>query len=286
MIGYKFNGDPLALDSFLDAIELLKDLCEVPNRATLRKFIMTRLEGKAREAIVNEPNSTDDIVRQLKESIKTEPSKVIEGRILALRAEKTSLTKFAERAEELADQFRRSLIVEGFSREKAKELAIDKTVEMCRKSAKNDSVRTVIISGKFSEPKEVIAKMIVEINNLKADRVSAQYTHKGNDNNNNRGGFNRGRGGSHRGNYDRNSNSNRQNGYNNHNGNRSNNNNYSGHSNGHRGGSNNHSNNNRGRGHWQNNNNNNRSNEQTIRLVTGNENRSGNSEQSQNQSQN
>ncbi|XP_055308406.1 putative uncharacterized protein DDB_G0286901, partial [Sitodiplosis mosellana] len=178
MIGYRYNGDPLNLDSFLDAVDLLKELCERPNVDIMRKFVMTRLEGTAREAIVVEPQTVDDIIRQLKANIKTESSKVIEGRILALRADKSSLTKFAEQAEALAEQFRRSLCVEGFSKEKAKEMAVEKTVEMCRRSAKNDIVKAVIAASKFTEPKEVVAKMIVEINNVKQDKPHNSYTHK------------------------------------------------------------------------------------------------------------
>lgn len=180
-INYKFDGDPMKLDSFLDAIDLLSELCEPQNDAILLKFLMTRLEGKAREAMIKKPENLNEIITQLKAAVKTESSKVIEGRMLALRADKTNLTKFAERGEELAEQYRRSLINEGFPKEKAKEFAIEKTVELCRKSARSPTVVSIIASTKFSEPKEVIAKMIVEINNLKQLRSSSQYTHK-NDN--------------------------------------------------------------------------------------------------------
>lgn len=128
---------------------------------------MTRLEGNAREAIIAPPEKPNDIITQLKAFIKTESSKVIEGRMLALRADKTSLTKFAERAEEFAEQFRRSLCVEGFSKQKAKELSVEKTVELCRKTARSETVTAIIASTKFNEAKKVIAKMIVEINTVK-----------------------------------------------------------------------------------------------------------------------
>lgn len=183
-INYRYDGNPLNLESFIDAIELLKELCDVHNEAILLKFLMTRLEGKAREAILETPKEPDDIINQLKAAIKTEPSKVIEGRMLALRSDKTNLTKFAERAEELAEEYRRSLCNEGFSKAKAKELSIEKTVELCRKNTRSDTVNSIIASKQFSEPKEVIAKMIIEINNLKQFRNSSQYPHKNNNNKN------------------------------------------------------------------------------------------------------
>lgn len=44
-INYRYNGDPLNLDSFIDGIELLIELCEEQNQRILLKFLMTRLEG-------------------------------------------------------------------------------------------------------------------------------------------------------------------------------------------------------------------------------------------------
>ena len=285
-ISFRYNGDPLNLDSFIDSVELLKDFCEPQNNGTMRKFVMTRLEGTAREAIVTTPQTVDDIIQQLRANIKTESSKVIEGRILALRADKSSLTKFAEQAEALADQFRRSLCVEGFSKEKAKEMAVEKTVEMCRRSAKNDTVKAVIAASKFTEPKEVVAKMIVEINNVKQDKPHNSYTHKfnrqnnGNNNNNNGRNFN---------NNDRTQRfqNNRQNGrgnWRNNGHNNGGNNNNRAHNNNNR--SNNHGhNNNRNQnynGNYYNGNNSNRnSNQAEIRLMTGNETHPGNGGQSQ-----
>lgn len=74
-------------------------ISEAENARIFLKFVMTRLEGLAREAIVVDPTSVDDIVKQLKESIKPESSKVIEGRILALRADRTKREKFINRTE-------------------------------------------------------------------------------------------------------------------------------------------------------------------------------------------
>lgn len=83
----KYDGDPMGLDSFLDAVSLLQSLCKEQNTAILTKFLLTRLEGEAREAIETTPKDADDIVEQLKARIRSEPSKVVEGRLLALRAD-------------------------------------------------------------------------------------------------------------------------------------------------------------------------------------------------------
>lgn len=260
-IGSRYGGDPISLASFCDAVELLKDLTDEDNKVLLLKYVKTKLEGKAREIVGDEPASVDDIIKSLKESIKPESSKVIEGRILALRADKSSLIKFSEQAEKLAEQFQRSLCVEGYSKEKAKEITIAKTVEMCRKSARNDTVKSVLAASAFSDAKEVIAKMITEINNVKQEKPTTSYGHKYPNNNKNNSQHSNGnrnhsqnhKGGNGRKNY---SQSNHRNGQN---GNRNYNNNYN-------------SQNNRG------NYSGNRSqNEQPVRMVSGNESNPGNS---------
>lgn len=53
-INYRYSGDPLGLDTFIDGIELLDELCEEQNKQILLRFLKTRLEGRARELINNE----------------------------------------------------------------------------------------------------------------------------------------------------------------------------------------------------------------------------------------
>lgn len=268
-IDYKYDGDPTGLDTFIDAIDLLSEVCETDNTSTLLKFIMTRLEGKAREAIMTTPKTVTEISTQLRNSIKTESSKVIQGKILALRAEKTNLTKFADRAEELSEQYRRSLIDEGFSKEKAKELSVEKTVELCIKQSRHDRLKSILASKTFSEPKDVIAKMIIEINNLNLDRQSSQNSSKNGNQNRFGKNFQQNRSSRSNGqNYNNNSSQNRgsnRSGQSNNSNNRSNGNG--------RSGQNNYS---QGQSRTFTNNNFRRSNEQTVRTISGNQMNPGN----------
>lgn len=273
-INYKFGGDPLALDSFIDAIKLLTSLCRAPNNAICVQYIMTKLEGEAREAIETAPTTTQEIIDQLKNHIKPESSKVIEGRILALRADKTNLTTFSQRAEELAEQYRRSLCNEGYSKDKAKELAIERTVDLCRRSARSGQVKTIVAATPFKDPKEVIAKMIVAINNVKLDKAAAQNTSKHNNfhNKNPHNKSNKPNNGNYHGQQynNRNSGASTSQNYNN---NRQNN----GNGNGNRSGRNNNNNQNSRTFYNSNNNSNNRrQNEQPLRYYSGNETNPGN----------
>lgn len=91
--------------------------------------MLTKLEGKALEAVDSSDNLTA-IVESLKKNIKPDSSKVVLGRMLAMKLNKLGSQEYAAKAEELAEALQRSLIIEGINREKAKEMVIDKTVEI------------------------------------------------------------------------------------------------------------------------------------------------------------
>lgn len=162
ILNSKFAGDPLKLESFINEVELVKSICERPNVAISVRFIKSRLEGKALECLPETVDDVDTIIRALKANIKTESSKVVEGKMLALRLIKGNFSDFAKKAEELAENFRRSLVVEGISKAKAEEMAIDKTVDLCRQTSHSDVVKAVLSAGAYDSPSGVIAKFITQ----------------------------------------------------------------------------------------------------------------------------
>lgn len=170
-IRVNYAGDPLALAPFVASIELMKEMADGnANLLTLlRRFILAKLEGYAAEVIPAEVASIDEIVNNLKAKIKPESSKVIEGRMMALRADRSNLQDYCKKAEELADALRRSLVIDGIPLAKAEEMTIDKTVELCRANAQNNVVKSVLASTKFTNPKEVIAKFVIESNTTKQE---------------------------------------------------------------------------------------------------------------------
>lgn len=189
-INKPFNGDPLSLTSFINSIKLLQTVATTANLQTLlQTFILTRLESKALEAIPQNPASIEAIIE-----IRPDNSKVVEGRLLALKNAGKNMIDFAKEAENLADAFKRALIVEGVSDNKANEMTIDKTIEMCRQSTQSALVKAVVSSAKFDQPKDVIAKFITETNNEKKEHQVLSFKTRGNSNyynNNNRGNFSR-----------------------------------------------------------------------------------------------
>lgn len=113
VLNYKLNGDPLKLESFIADVELVESLAEEPQKPLCLRLVKAKLEGKALECLPAEVTTVKDITDALQEQIKPESSKVVQGKIMALRLQKSDYAKFSKEAEELAEAFRRSLIVEG-----------------------------------------------------------------------------------------------------------------------------------------------------------------------------
>lgn len=216
-----FGGNPLELTAFLNGIKLLQTIAADGNHADfLKTFIMTKLEGKALEAIPTNAQNVDEIIAALQEAIKPDNSKVIAGRMTALHVQQGNYVEFAKNVELLSDAFRRALIVEGIPQPKAQEMTIDKTVELCRASAKSQLVKSVLASTSFKTPNEVVAKLVVEqttetkeaqILSFKTNRYKSggrgNRNYRGNYNNNNNNNRNVARNGNNQ-NYNNNNNRN------------------------------------------------------------------------------
>lgn len=88
----------------------------------------------------------------------------------ALRFTPSKSQDFSKETELLAEALQRTLIIEGMTKEKAKEETIEKTIEICRKSAHSDVVRSILGASSFSTPQEVISKFIVENTTDKSEK--------------------------------------------------------------------------------------------------------------------
>lgn len=280
IINYKYNGDPLKLESFLSDIELVCDLAEEPNEDLCLKFIRAKLEAKALECMPEKIDSIDILTDALKQYIKPDTPKVVEGKLMALRLDKGNYTKFGEQLEKLSEAFRRSLISQGMTKALAQEMTISKTVEVCRKSTKSEIVKSVLAAATFDKPETVIAKFVTESDTARKEYKEAQaakLAKSGNNSNNknfknsNRFNKNNQQQGQNRNNSNFNRNG-QNNGYQHNNQNRNNN-------------SNNNSNRNNNNRQGGNNNYRNNRNEHTIRVVTGDaqSNNTNNNNQNENQ---
>lgn len=182
-----YSGDPLSLTGFTDSVKLLNTLADSNElKEFLASFIKTKLEARARE-IVATANTVKDILAALEAGIKPDNSKVIEGRMLSLRLSLPTQEDFIEKTEKLSDAFRRALISEGISQNKANEMTVTKTIELCRKNTHSDLIKAVLESTHFDTPKEVIAKLVTEVDKTKAERNILTYRAQPRHDNNIRG---------------------------------------------------------------------------------------------------
>lgn len=184
-----YDGSFGTLKSFINAINLLKSLAgsDAEKKTALLTFILTKLDQKALEKIPDDVEDIDIIIQCLKDKIKPDTAKVVEGRMIALTADNKPILEFQKEAEELAEQYQRSLVVEGTPLKVAEKQAIEKTVELCRKNSRSIEVRAVLNAAHFSSPSEVIAKMATTIDTVKNE--SAQNRFKKNDKTKNKNTF-------------------------------------------------------------------------------------------------
>ncbi|XP_065370876.1 myb-like protein P [Calliphora vicina] len=180
IIRENYNGNPLTLNSFIDKINLIEEITAPNLNTCLISFIKSKLDGKAREVLPNQIISTDQIKDILKNRIKPDSSIVVAGRIAALNIKQNNYTDFAKNVEDLADALERSLVIEGITREKAHEMAIDQTISVCRANAKSDMVKAILASTTFKEPKDVVAKLIIEDSNTENHSQVLSMRYNGN----------------------------------------------------------------------------------------------------------
>lgn len=164
ILNYKYEGDPDKLESFIADIEFLESMSKPETKDVCLRYIRHKIAGRAIECL---PASADtkevkDFVDALRKEIKPEPSSNIENKFTTLRVVRGDLEKFAEDTEKLAESFRRSLVLEGFTRQKASEMAIRKTQELCRRTSRSEAAKAVIDGNKYDTPSDVVSTFLAQ----------------------------------------------------------------------------------------------------------------------------
>lgn len=169
-LNYKFSGEYTKLASFVNDITMLNEVVEDTNKDFFLKILKARLEGKAIEAINDNVRDFDSFVKEVEAVSQPDSSEVVEGKLLALRIDKMSVAKFTKQCEELTQALRNSYISEKHTKEKATELTIKKTVEVCRRQARTEAVRSVLGAATFTSPSAVVSRLVTEQNTVNKER--------------------------------------------------------------------------------------------------------------------
>lgn len=178
-----YDGDPMGLQTFVTGVEIARDFATTDAlRRKLVTYVKGRLDGRARELITDEIETIEDLIDKLKDKIRPESSKVIEARIASLQYSIERQEEFANRAGELANALRRTLIIEGMTARKANELVIDRTIQLCRKNTHSNVVRAVLSAATFETAQEVVAKLITSNDEcVKEERMAWYQSNKDDD---------------------------------------------------------------------------------------------------------
>lgn len=269
ILNYKYGGNPLKLNGFIRDVKIVRKLAKSEEtKEFCVEYVLSHLEERAEEIVPVETASIDNIITLLQDKISADSIKIIEGQIAALKIENNNYSKYAKRAEEVAENYRRSLVGSGIPSDNADQMTIDKFKELCRKNSRSSTAKSVIDAKEYKCAKDVISEFVIQNTNATEEfkEKQMQRTKYGNNSqrgkpfprkfeNNNR--TNDNRNSYHGSRVYQNSSGARTSGYNNHTQNRNYGNQYGNHN--QRGG------NNSNRGGYRNNNSNR---EQVIRIVT------------------
>lgn len=176
-ISKPYSGDALALQPFVNSVKLIKTIAGAEHADLIKTFVLSKLEGKALECVPSNVADVDEIITALQESIKPDNSDVVAGRLKALKCQQNNLAEYAKQAELLADALQRALVVEGFSLKKAKELTVKETIKLCCSNAKSENDKLILEAKdrEFDQPKDVIARFIVQSAKAREEKQVLTY---------------------------------------------------------------------------------------------------------------
>lgn len=189
-----FSGDPSELGGFLINVDVCKEAIPPEHQRLAIKCIRGRLTGNASALVQDSVVTYEGLVSALKDHIKADPSKVVESKLAAIVFDNRNLTKFTDDVNALAEKLTSTYISEKIPLTKANEMTISLVVETCRKSTRNDLVKSVLASSHFETPKGVLSKFVTEVANQNKDKQFLAYRQEFNPcrgNGYQRGGFGR-----------------------------------------------------------------------------------------------
>lgn len=182
-----YDGKGEKLDSLLSALNACKPLITETNRQAALQTILSKLDGKARAAVTNNPASIDEIINKLKEKC-TQNNSII-AKLNALK-QKENLVKFTEEVEKLTLDLEKAYIAEDVPLETATKLATSAGIKALTSGIKNEATKLLLKAGQF----DTLSKAVEKATENEAERSanntntnSVLHYNKRNDNRNSRG---------------------------------------------------------------------------------------------------
>lgn len=169
----KFSGLPEDRDSFIENIRLLNSLATKENYPTFISFLKGRVSGIVYEACRN-CQDVESIIKEIESTVVSESADVIEARINGLYFNLQNISQFCTDLDVLLDKFVIALVSEGVSRNRAYIMSVKLCTDVCRRSARNDLIKSIMASSSFSSHKEVTAKFQLEFANIQREIATSR----------------------------------------------------------------------------------------------------------------
>lgn len=164
-----YDGSPAQLNAFVDAVALYSDTVDAEfqaatadqkaaAKATVVRFVKTRLIGSARQAI-GELNDLQQIIAAIKLRCGAKIS--ADGVLAKLKAARqtSSTENFCETVEKLADDLRSAYINENIPADTAEKMATKRGVEALATGIKNPESKLIMKAGTFGKISDAVQKL-------------------------------------------------------------------------------------------------------------------------------
>lgn len=167
----KYDGNSHELVGFIDAVKLFVDTVNQDFAAatadekraakdTVLRFVKTRLSGKARSAIGDNPQNIEELLDKLETKCKSyiSPESVVAK--LNNAKQTGELLKFAEQIEKLTLDLERAYIDEHVPIDTASRMAVKAGVKALASGVRNPETTTLLKAGQFTTLASAVEKMI------------------------------------------------------------------------------------------------------------------------------
>ncbi|XP_055635701.1 uncharacterized protein LOC129775246 isoform X3 [Toxorhynchites rutilus septentrionalis] len=178
-----YDGKPDKLNNVISSLQACKPLINNDNNAAAIQTILSRMEGKARAAITETPNSIDTIITKLKEKcqISVEPNTLIAK--LNATKQSDSFVKFSEEIEKLTLNLERAYLNENVPLETATKLATNAGLKALSTGARNNEIKQLLKYREFNSLTKAIEKASeIESEKLLSDSAKVFAYNKRNNN--------------------------------------------------------------------------------------------------------
>lgn len=167
----EFDGDSEKLNRVISAIKALEPLINAQNKATAIQVILSKLSGKARSAVGDNPQELNTIIDRLKARCSATQSPEVILAKLSNEKQTGELSKFTDQVERLTLQLENAYIAENVPLATATRLATKAGTNALASGVRNRETQLIIKAGKFDTLADAIGKANENERNLPTSSV-------------------------------------------------------------------------------------------------------------------